>query len=43
MQESIELARGTITADSVLTIHLIRHPGRAELLLLVWPSRSNSD
>jgi hypothetical protein len=39
MQESIELARGTIAADSVLTIHLFRYPGRAELLMLRWPSK----
>ena len=39
MQESIELARGIFAADSVLTIHLIRYPGRAELVLLRWPNK----
>jgi hypothetical protein len=39
MQQSIELARGVIAADSILTIHLIRHPGRAELLVLRWPGK----
>ena len=39
MQQSIELARGIIAADSILTIHLIRHPGRAELLVLRWPGK----
>ena len=37
MQQSIELARGTIATDAVITIHLMRHPGRAELLVLSWP------
>ena len=36
MQENIELARGTIAADAVITIHLIRYPGRADLLVLRW-------
>jgi len=39
MQENIELARGTIAPDAVITIHLVRHPGRADLLVLRWPGR----
>jgi hypothetical protein len=39
MQQSIDLARGVIAADSVLTVHLIRRPGRAELLVLRWPGK----
>ena len=39
MRESIELARGVIAEDAVITIHLIRYPGRAELLVLRWPAR----
>jgi hypothetical protein len=39
MHETIELARGVIAADSIVTIHLIRHPGRAELLVLRWPGK----
>jgi hypothetical protein len=39
MHESIELARGAVAPDSVITIHLIRHPGRQELILLRWPGR----
>ena len=39
MQESIELARGVIASDGVLTIHLIRYPGRPEFIMLGWPGR----
>jgi hypothetical protein len=39
VKESIELAGGVIAPDSVLTIHLIRHPGRPELIMLRWPGR----
>jgi hypothetical protein len=40
MQQNIEIARGTIAEDAVITIHLIRYPGRADLLVLRWPAKS---
>jgi hypothetical protein len=39
MQQNIELARGTISPDSILTIHLLRYPGRADVIALRWPSK----
>jgi hypothetical protein len=39
VQQGIELARGAVAPDSVLTIHLIRRPGRPELIMLRWPGR----
>jgi hypothetical protein len=39
MQQSIELSRGIIAVDSILTIYLIRYPGRADLIMLRWPGK----
>jgi len=39
VKQNIELARGAIAPDSVMTIHLIRHPGRPELIILRQPGR----
>jgi hypothetical protein len=45
MQETIELARGAITADAAITIDLVRRLKRGqitELIMFRWPSEPSA-
>ena len=38
MQQTIELARGAIAAEHILTIHLVRDlDSKREVLVITWP------
>jgi hypothetical protein len=40
MEKTIELARGTIAAEHILTIHLVRDlDTKREVVVIAWPTR----